>query len=664
MPVIVLGMHRSGTSALTRLIHLLGLSVGRSDDLMSPQPDNPMGFWESRSLSELNDRLLAAVDSRWWLPPRQRAHLWQSDGVVAQHAEAQRLLQDVYGSGQQWVWKDPRNCLTLSFWLELLPEPPAIVFIHRHPLEVITSLRQRNELPPLVAAGLWEIYNRSAIEQMAGLPAFVLSYEQLLDAPTQVLRRLSGFLADQGMQVDRAPDVLEVQRLVALQLRHYRFGEIDLLDEQLNTHQRALYEYLRRLPEQCRRFAADELPAASPLTYAVLDQYAAAGKQVEEAGKRVADAEKRVAEAHRHAAEAEQRAADARRERDAVAEELQSTRATLATVQAEAERDRDRARRELADVKQYYQQRRFRLAERANGLLGKVPGARAVLRVSADAAARTLRLLRRTARPVTTVVAAGEPDRPSASPPCERLEADPVPGNRDYRAFVGPPKKYDVIAAMQFNLLTSLGLREHHYLLDIGCGSLRGGRLLIPYLLPGHYCGIEPEQWLVEHGIANELGTDLVRIKQPRFDYNGDFRLSVFDEKFDFVLAQSVFSHAAPQQIDACLAEIPQVMQSTGTFAATFFEGDENYAGTDWVYPGRVTYTLEHLEARAAQHGLVCRKIDWPHPSGQTWVLFGRAADALPEVLGCGVHRPHEMRPPHTRIVESAVQREPAQECE
>ena len=62
-------------------------------------------------------------------------------------------------------------------------------------------------------------------------------------------------------------------------------------------------------------------------------------------------------------------------------------------------------------------------------------------------------------------------------------------------------ENYDLSSALQFSLLTSLGLRENHTLLDIGCGSLRGGRLALMYLLPEHYYGIEPEQWLIEEGI-------------------------------------------------------------------------------------------------------------------------------------------------------------------
>ena len=104
-----------------------------------------------------------------------------------------------------------------------------------------------------------------------------------------------------------------------------------------------------------------------------------------------------------------------------------------------------------------------------------------------------------------------------ASPDREDLGLGLKPGDPQYRAYVGPPEDYDLVAAMTFNLLTTLGLRQHHSLLDIGCGSLRIGRLLIPYLNRGKYFGIEPNEWLVEEGIRRELGQSLVEIKRPTF---------------------------------------------------------------------------------------------------------------------------------------------------
>src|SRR5213083_514418 len=126
----------------------------------------------------------------------------------------------------------------------------------------------------------------------------------------------------------------------------------------------------------------------------------------------------------------------------------------------------------------------------------------------------------------------------------ENLGLGLKPGDSHYRAYVGPPEDYDLIAAMTFNLLTTLGLRQHHSLIDIGCGSLRIGRLLIPYLNEGNYFGLEPNEWLVDEGIKRELGEALVRIKRPTFFFS-DSPETVIRAKlsFDFALAQSIFSH-------------------------------------------------------------------------------------------------------------------------
>ena len=190
----------------------------------------------------------------------------------------------------------------------------------------------------------------------------------------------------------------------------------------------------------------------------------------------------------------------------------------------------------------------------------------------------------------------------------------------DYRAFVGPEELYDVVGAMQFNLLTHFGLREEHYLLDVGCGSLRAGRLFIPYLLPGHYCGIEPEAWLIDAGIKNELGEEIKRVKRPRFSSDDDFTLSLFGQMFDFIVAQSIFSHASVGQIGRCLAEARTVMRPSSLFAATFVRGTECYGGDEWV--SCASYTLEGMTELALEHGLDCRPIEWHHPTGQQWILL------------------------------------------
>lgn len=210
-------------------------------------------------------------------------------------------------------------------------------------------------------------------------------------------------------------------------------------------------------------------------------------------------------------------------------------------------------------------------------------------------------------------------------------------GDEHYRAYVGPPEKYDLMSANQFNLLTLMGLREEHDLLDIGCGSLRAGRLFIPYLLPGKYCGLEPNRWLVEEGIKNEVGADLARIKQPTFLHDENFTLTAFGRKFDFLLAQSVFSHAAPQQIARCLQQAKLVLKPGGMFVMNFMRGQTDYAGSEWIYPGCSEYTDAGFERMAAEWKLSFRTLNWFHPNALTWtVLYHEEDEAAPPELAAG----------------------------
>jgi len=168
--------------------------------------------------------------------------------------------------------------------------------------------------------------------------------------------------------------------------------------------------------------------------------------------------------------------------------------------------------------------------------------------------------------------------------------AELKPGDRDYRAFVGPPAQYDVKAATQFSLLCALGLRENHNLLDVGCGSLRAGRLFIPYLGPGRYFGIEPNQWLVEEGIKENLGDDLVALRRPSFSYRDDFAVTDFDVEFDYVVAQSIFTHSGPEMIGRALHSIAGALKPDGLVAANFIESGwpaRSFAGTGWHYGGK-----------------------------------------------------------------------------
>lgn len=168
-------------------------------------------------------------------------------------------------------------------------------------------------------------------------------------------------------------------------------------------------------------------------------------------------------------------------------------------------------------------------------------------------------------------------------------------GKGNYKSHVGPPTRYDQLAALQFRVLTSMGLRGHHKVLDIGCGSLRLGRLLIPFLEPGHYFGIEPARWAVAHGFLNELGCDIIQVKKPRFSDEREFDLSVFgpELKFDYLIAQSIFSHTPLGQMVRCIRSASEVMHGSSVFVFNYRVEREDYSGNEWVYPKTVGFTRQ-----------------------------------------------------------------------
>lgn len=207
-------------------------------------------------------------------------------------------------------------------------------------------------------------------------------------------------------------------------------------------------------------------------------------------------------------------------------------------------------------------------------------------------------------------------------------------GAAHYRAFVGPPGRFDLISANQFSLLTLLGMRDTHRLLDFGCGSLRLGRLAIPYLRKGGYFGVEPEEWLVEDGFARELGYDARTLKAPTFAHNTDYRTDGFGVSFDFIMAQSIFSHTGEGTTRAALASFKGSLAEGGLVVANWLIGAEgppfDVETSDWVYPECVPFAPARIERLAAEAGLVARVCPWPHPGGLTYYLLAHTDTDLP----------------------------------
>jgi hypothetical protein len=270
--ILVLGMHRSGTSAVTRLIGLLGARTPPDDDLVQPTDKNPKGYWESESLVNLSERVLRAVGCDMRCPIVLEPG-WEDDSRldVLRH-DAPDAIRRVFPA-TPWVWKDPRHCLTLSFWRSVLDVPPVIVLVNRNPLEIAASVgRLRSELDKTYALALWERYLRHALVQSAGLHVLVTGYEEVLADPVAWCGRTHEFLESAGVPADPPRDG-DVESFVDHELQHVRYARSDVLrDDDLSGAQRELFVALETLAGPHPRFVPPELPAETPTTERLLDE--------------------------------------------------------------------------------------------------------------------------------------------------------------------------------------------------------------------------------------------------------------------------------------------------------------------------------------------------------------------------------------------------------
>jgi hypothetical protein len=244
--VLVLGMHRSGTSAITGLVSLLGPELGDPDDLMPADEANQEGYWESASLTDFQESLLEKLGGEWAEPPAV-APGWENDWrLVRRVGLARRTFREVYGDAREWLWKDPRTVLLLPFWRRVLRFEPIIVAIFRDPVEVADSLKARDGFEREHAISLWEKYNRALLANARGLPTFVAAYEDVVKDPVAVGWALFSFLEAQSLTVHR-PDDDTLRSRVDERLRHnVRSASADTQHEFMSDVQRELLATLNR----------------------------------------------------------------------------------------------------------------------------------------------------------------------------------------------------------------------------------------------------------------------------------------------------------------------------------------------------------------------------------------------------------------------------------
>ena len=207
--LLLLGMHRSGTSAVAGALENVG--VGFGDRLMPSGPrENPRGYFEDLEIFDLHERMLDRAGFSWDDPRPLDLKSLPPGAMDPYRAELIQLLRDRFVGRSLWGVKDPRLCLLAPEWTRILSElevTPGFVIVYRHPAEVAASLASRNGFSAEKSAGLWLQHNLAAEAATRGRPRAFLSYDELLAHPVEALTTLGETL---GMDWPVAPcDVAE-----------------------------------------------------------------------------------------------------------------------------------------------------------------------------------------------------------------------------------------------------------------------------------------------------------------------------------------------------------------------------------------------------------------------------------------------------------------------
>ncbi len=220
MQLIVLGMHRSGTSSVTRLLNLAGAYFGPEGAATEANDENPKGFWERRDVRDVCDGLLLGGGFDWWHIADLDLDRISDDARQEQLDAFHRIVLQM-DAHRPWVVKEPRLSLLLPVLRPLL-EAPVIVHVTREPMEIAESLSARNDFPVPVGIALWEAYTAHACAASAGEPRVLVSYGDLMGNPVATTTRLVEELTELGVPSLRVPSEREITAFVTPSLHRQR----------------------------------------------------------------------------------------------------------------------------------------------------------------------------------------------------------------------------------------------------------------------------------------------------------------------------------------------------------------------------------------------------------------------------------------------------------
>jgi hypothetical protein len=193
--LLILGMHRSGTSAVTRVVNLLGADIGK--DILLPGHGNSEGFWEHFGAVQVDHDLLQAFGHTWFDIRRLPADWQQQTAGREALARARTIIQNEFAGKPLVAIKDPRICLTAPLWIEAFESfgfEVQCLFVVRDPREVADSLQAREKWPREPIFLLWAHYMMEAVLATRSCRRALITFDQLLDDWRSTMQRVASEL--------------------------------------------------------------------------------------------------------------------------------------------------------------------------------------------------------------------------------------------------------------------------------------------------------------------------------------------------------------------------------------------------------------------------------------------------------------------------------------
>jgi tetratricopeptide (TPR) repeat protein len=222
--VVVLGMHRSGTSLLTNLLTVLGVDLGA--DLLAPNAHNEMGYWENERIYRTQDALMNHIAKDWGDYGFAYPFAIDWEQLPEFHSFHDQLVSIVRGELAAakgiWGFKDPRTCRLLPMWKQIFVElnlEPLYVLAVRDPSVVVESLLKLYPLDPLHAELVWMLHYLDAVRDTEGELRIIVDYDRWFTAPREQAQAVAKAL-DLAWPADDSDLVSRLTQTIRPDLRH------------------------------------------------------------------------------------------------------------------------------------------------------------------------------------------------------------------------------------------------------------------------------------------------------------------------------------------------------------------------------------------------------------------------------------------------------------